>query len=262
MTVIHPTAIVSPDAQLADDVTVEAYSIIGPHVVIGPGSVIGPHAVIDGWTTLGERTKVGPFSSIGGPPQDFSYAGEPTRVLIGSDCVIRENVAIHRGTQRGAGVTRIGDHCYLMATSHVAHDCQLGHHVILANGATLGGHVQLGDHASIGGLVALHQFVRIGTHGFIGGMSGLRMDFPPYMLGFGAPAKLYGPNVVGLRRQGIPTANIQALKRAYRIIFKSGLVLKDAVEKVRAEIEPVPEVETLLTFMTAPSKRGVTREAV
>lgn len=262
MAVIHPTAIVAAEAQLAEDVTVEAYSIIGPHVVIGAGSLIGPHAVIDGWTTLGERTRVGSFSSIGGPPQDFSYDGEPTQVILGDDCVIRENVVIHRGTQRGAGATRIGSHCYFMSTSHVAHDCQIGDHVILASGAVLGGHVQLGDHASVGGLVALHQFVRIGTHGFIGGMSGLRMDMPPYMLAFGAPARLYGPNVVGLRRHGVPSQNIQALKRSYRIIFRSGLALKEALEKVRSEVELVPEVETLLAFMTAPSKRGVTRETV
>jgi len=262
LAVIHPTAIVSPDAQLADDVTIEAYSIIGPHVTIGSGSVIGPHVVIDGWTIMGERNQVSPFSTIGAPPQDFSYAGEPTQVLIGNDCVMRENVTIHRGTQRGAGVTRIGDHCYFMVSAHVAHDCQVGSHVVMANGATLGGHVQLGDHASIGGLVALHQFVRIGTYGFIGGMSALGKDMPPYMLASGAPAKLYGPNGVGLRRQGMSTETIQALKRSYRIIFRSGLSLKDAVEKVRAEVEPFPEVETLLAFMTAPSKRGVTRDTV
>lgn len=262
MATIHPMAIVSPEARLAEDVAVEAYSIIGPHVAIGAGSVIGPHAVIEGWTTLGERNRVSSFSTIGSPPQDFSYAGEPTQVVIGNDCVLRENVTIHRGTQRGAGVTRIGSHCYVMAYAHVAHDCQLGSHVILANGVTLGGHVQLGDHVFVGGLVALHQFVRIGTHGYIGGMSGLRMDSPPYMLAFGAPAKLYGPNVVGLRRLGVPSENIQALKRSYRIIFRSGLGLKDAVERVREEVGSFPEVEVLLAFMTEPSKRGVTRDTV
>jgi UDP-N-acetylglucosamine acyltransferase len=256
---IHPSAVIAPEAEIADDSIIGAFAVIGPKVRIGAGCVIGPHVVIDGRTTVGSRNRIDPFVAIGRPPQDFSYAGEDTEVVIGDDCTFREHVTIHRGTIRGRGRTCIGNHCYLMVASHVAHDCLLGDHVIMANGATLGGHVQVDDHASLGGLVAIHQFVRIGTHAFIGGMSGLRLDMPPYMLAFGAPAKLYGPNSVGLKRFGLSSDTILALKRAYKIIFRSTLNLKEAVERVHQEVEPCPEVQTLVQFMIDHSKRGVTK---
>jgi len=256
---IHPSAVIAPEAEIADDSIIGAFTVIGPKVRIGAGCVIGPHGVIDGRTTIGSRNRIDPFVAIGQPPQDFSYAGEDTEVVIGDDCTFREHVTIHRGTIRGRGRTCIGNHCYLMVASHVAHDCLLGDHVIMANGATLGGHVQVDDHASLGGLVAIHQFVRIGTHAFIGGMSGLRLDVPPYMLAFGAPAKLYGPNSVGLKRFGLSSDTILALKRAYKIIFRSTLNLKEAVERVHQEVEPCPEVQTLVQFMIDHSKRGVTK---
>mgnify|MGYP000302066508 CR=1 FL=1 len=256
---IHPSAVVAPGAQIADDASIGAFTVIGAKVTIGSGCVIGPHAVIEGRTTIGSRNHIGPFVSIGHPPQDFSYAGEDTEVVIGDDNTFREHVTIHRGTARGRGRTTIGSHCYLMVAVHVAHDCVVGNHVVMANGATLGGHVQVDDHANLGGHVAIHQYVKIGTHAFLGGMSGLRMDMPPYMLGFGAPAKLYGPNSVGLKRFGLSTETILALKRAYKIIFRSNLRLRDALERVQREVEPCPEVETLVQFMIDHSKRGVTK---
>lgn len=256
---IHPTAVVSPGAQLAEDVKVEAFSIIGPRVTIGAGSVVGPHAVVDGWTTMGERNQIFPFATIGYPPQDLSYRGEETQLLIGDDNIFRESVTVNRGTQRGGGVTRIGSRNLLMAYAHVAHDCIIGNNVILANATTLGGHVRIDDFAILGGIVAIHQFIRIGTYAFIGGKSGLRMDMPPYMLAFGAPGKLYGPNLVGLRRHGFPRNTIQALKSSYRIMFRSGLTLTEAIDRIRAEVESTPEVDNLIQFMQDRSKRGVTR---
>ena len=256
---IHPTAVVSPGAQLAEDVKVEAFSIIGPRVTIGAGSVVGPHAVVDGWTTIGERNQIFPFATIGYPPQDLSYRGEETQLVIGDDNIFRESVTVNRGTQRGGGVTRIGSRNLLMAYAHVAHDCTIGNNVILANATTLGGHVRVDDFAILGGIVAIHQFIRIGTYAFIGGKSGLRMDMPPYMLAFGAPGKLYGPNLVGLRRHGFPRNTIQALKSSYRIMFRSGLTLTEAIDRIRAEVESTPEVDNLIQFMQDRSKRGVTR---
>ncbi len=256
---IHPTAVVSPAAQLAENVKVEAFSIIGPRVTIGAGSVVGPHAVVDGRTTIGERNQIFPFATIGYPPQDLSYRGEETQLLIGDDNIFRESVTVNRGTQRGGGVTRIGSRNLLMAYAHVAHDCIIGNNVILANATTLGGHVRIDDFAILGGIVAIHQFIRIGTYAFIGGKSGLRMDMPPYMLAFGAPGKLYGPNLVGLRRHGFPRNTIQALKSSYRIMFRSGLTLTEAIDRIRAEVESTPEVDNLIQFMQDRSKRGVTR---
>lgn len=257
--VIHPTAVVSAGAELAEDVRIEAFSTIGPRVTIGSGSVVGPHAVIDGWTAMGERNQVFPFATLGYPPQDLSYRGEETQLVIGNDNIFRESTTVNRGTQRGGGITRIGDRNLFMAYAHVAHDCVIGNNVILANATTLGGHVHIDDFAILGGIVAIHQFIRIGAYAFIGGKSGLRMDMPPYMLAFGAPGKLYGPNLVGLRRHGFSRNTIQALKQCYRIMFRSGLTVADAIARIREEVEAAPEVENLIQFMQGRSKRGVTR---
>jgi len=259
---IHPTAVVSPQAELDEGVTVRAYSIIGPRVRIGAGTVVGPHAVVDGWTTIGARNQIFPFTTLGYPPQDMSYAGEDTQLVLGDDNVIRENVTISRGTARGGGVTRIGNQNLLMAYVHVAHDCRIGNRVVLANATTLAGHVAIDDCAILGGMVAIHQFVRIGRFAFLGGMSGLRMDMPPFMLAFGAPAKLYGPNLVGLKRHQFSSETIQALKKSYRIIFRGGVSFKDAVEKIHQEVALTPEVEHLLEFMQHRSKRGITRDSI
>jgi UDP-N-acetylglucosamine acyltransferase len=255
---IHPSAIISPEAQLADDVTIEAFSIIGPDVVIGSGTVVGPHTVIDGNTTIGENNRIFPFTSIGLDPQDLTYAGEDTKVVIGNNNIIRENVTIHRGTSRGRGTTRVGDGVFLMAYSHIAHDCQIEDGIIMANAVTLGGHVEIGKYAVLGGIVAIHQFVRVGEYCCIGGMSGLRMDLPPYMLATGEPLKLFGPNIIGLKRHGFSEKSIHAIRKFYKIFWRSGLPLKDAVRKAREEIEPLHELEKLIQFVSD-SKRGIAR---
>lgn len=257
---IHPTAIICPGAELAEDVEIEAYSVIGPKVVIGSGTVIGPHAVIEGRTTMGTGNRICPFVTIGYPPQDITYRGEDTQVVIGNDNIIRENCTVHRGSNRGDGITRIGDSNYLMAYVHIAHDCRIGKKVIMANAATLGGHVEVGDCVIIGGLVAIHQLVRVGEYSCLGGRSGVRMDIPPYMLATGTEgAKLFGPNIIGLKRNGFSQETINALKKCYRIIFRSGLTVKEALEKARKEVEPLYEIERLIDFVSASSKRGITR---
>jgi UDP-N-acetylglucosamine acyltransferase len=257
---IHPTAIVSPKAELAEDVVVEAYTIIGPDVTIDSGSVIREHAVIDGKTTIGRNNQIYPFVSIGLSPQDITYNNEETRIVIGSGNTIREYVSVHRGSHRGEGTTRIGDGTYIMAYVHIAHDCQIGDKVIMANAATLGGHVDVGIGAVIGGMVAIHQFVRIGEYACIGGLSGIRMDIAPYMLASGYdPAKLHGLNIIGLRRNGFSSETIAALKKCYRIFFRLGLTVKEAIEKTRLEVESLPEVEKLVEFVASSSKRGMSR---
>jgi UDP-N-acetylglucosamine acyltransferase len=257
---IHPTAIISPKTELAEDVTVDAYSIIGPDVVIGSGTTVGHHTVIEGNTTIGENNRIFPFVSIGLSPQDITYAGEDTKVSIGNNNIIREYATVHRGTARGRGTTRIGDNVFLMAYSHVAHDCHVGNGALMANAATLGGHVEIGQFAVLGGIVAIHQFVRIGEYSCIGGFSGVRMDIPPYMLATGAlGAKLYGPNLIGLRRHGFSAKSIQGIKKFYKIFWRSGLSLEDAIKKAREEIGPLPEVERLIEFVSNSSRRGLSR---
>ncbi len=256
---IHPTAIVSPKAELAEDVVIRAYSIIGPEVTIGGGTVVGPHAVIEGMTTIGAGNEIFPFAAIGHPPQDITYRGEETRVVIGDGNIIRENVTIHRGTPRGGGMTRIGNNSMFMAGAHVAHDCVIGDYVIMANVAVLGGHVHIGDFAIVGGLVPVHQYVRIGAHAFIGGGSAVPLDIPPYMLAAGERAKLFGPNTTGLKRKNFSKESIMALKKAYRIIFRSGLGFKEALNRASQEVPPLPEVKILLDFLSSPSKRGIAR---
>jgi len=257
---IHPTAIISPKAELAEDVTVEAFSIIGPDIVIGSGTIVGHHNVIEGDTTIGENNQIFPFVSIGLAPQDLTYKGENTKVSIGNNNIIREYVTVHRGTSRGKGVTRVGDSVFLMAYAHVAHDCQIGNGVLMANAATLGGHVEVGQCAVLGGIAAVHQFVRIGEFSCVGGLTGVRMDIPPYMLATGAlGAKLYGANLIGLKRHGFSAESIQAIKKCYKICFRSGLPMTDAIQKVREEIDPLPEVEKFVEFITCNSKRGLTR---
>ncbi len=255
---IHPTAIVNSGAELGDGVSIGPYAVIGDNVVIGAGCQIGAHAVIEGHTSLGLECKISPFALIGGPPQDLSYQGEPTRVDIGARVRIREYVTIHRGTVRGRSATVVGDDCYLMAYCHVAHDCILGHGVIMANSAHLGGHIELGDRAILGGLVAVHQFVRVGEHALVGGVSGVAKDVPPFTLASGARIYVYGLNEVGLRRSGFSRDTILSLKRAFKIAFRSSLTIRQAVGRIRQDIGHVPEVLKFADFL-ASSKRGVAR---
>jgi len=256
---IHPTAIIDPKAEIREGVEIGPYSVIEQGVSIGEGTKIGPHVVIREGTQIGKRCQIFQFSSIGEAPQAFAYKGEKTSLLIGDQNIIREFVTLHRGTPHGGGKTVIGDGNYVMAYSHVAHDCQVGNQVVLANGATLAGHILIEDYAIIGGLSAIHQFCRIGTHAFISGLTGVTLDIPPYMLSSGNRAKLFGLNTVGLKRARFREETLRALKKAYRIIFRSGLTLGKALKSVgEDEISQMPEVQHLLQFIQH-SKRGISR---
>jgi UDP-N-acetylglucosamine acyltransferase len=253
---IHPTAIVSPDSKIEKGVKIGPYAVIGPEVEIGPETEIGSHTVIEGQTQLGEKIKVFQFASIGAPPQDLKYKGEPTRVEIGNQTIIREFVTIHRGTLGGGGVTRIGEQCLIMAYCHVAHDCQIGDSVIMANGVTMGGHVSIDEHVTIGGMSAIHQFCRIGAYAFLGGMSGVNKDIPPYVRYWGQRNNLYGLNLVGLRRQGFSKETIDVLKEAYRMVFCGSNTVREALDDVESRFGIMPEIKKFIEFIRS-SKRGV-----
>jgi UDP-N-acetylglucosamine acyltransferase len=258
MAKIHDTAIIDPDAELAFDVSVGPYAIIGAGVKIGKGTRIGPHAVIEGRTTLGEGNRVFQFASIGSEPQDLKYRGEPSELIIGNHNTIREFASLNPGTKGGGMVTRIGNHNLLMMYCHIAHDCILGNYNIIANGATLGGHVVIENHVIVGGLVGIHQFGRVGTGAILGAGSMVSKDVPPYCNATGDRARLRGLNLEGLKRQGFGKDKIEALKRAYRIIFRSSLKTKEALERVRQEVARLPEIDMLVNFI-AHSERGVCR---
>ena len=255
---IHPTAIVSEGAEVHASVEIGPFCVIGPHVKIGAGTWVGPHVVIEGRTEIGERNRIFQFASIGAVPQHLKYKGEPTELVIGSDNVVREFVTIHLGTVQDKGITRIGDRNVFMAYCHVAHDCVIEGGVIMANGASLAGHVHVEPYAILGGLVGVHQYVRVGRHAMVGGLSGASLDIPPFTIAAGFHAKLYGLNTVGLKRHGFDPASIRNLRAAYRIIFQSGLLLREALDRVREEVEPDPHVKDLLAFL-ATSRRGICR---
>ncbi len=254
----HPTAIIHPGARLAADVTVGPYAVIGEHVSIGAGTQIGAHCVIEGWTEIGEACVFSHFVSAGTPPQDLKFGGEESRLIIGHHNTFREFVTLNRGTHHGGGATRIGHHNFLMAYVHVAHDCTLGDHVIMANAATLAGHIAVGDHAVLGGLTGVHQFVRIGAYAMIGGCSAIAQDVPPFVSATGNRAKLFGLNLVGLKRNGFSEERIAALKKAYRILFSAHLAMKDAIKQAREESGGQTDVETLVRFVET-SERGISR---
>lgn len=255
---IHPTVIVHPKARLAEGVEIGPYSIIGEHVTIGKNTKIESHVVIEGWTSIGERNHIYPFSSIGMAPQDIGYKDEETYLIIGNDNVIRESATIHRATTKEDRKTEIGNGNFLMAYSHVAHDCKLRNNIIMANSVALGGHIIIEDYAIIGGIVAVHQFVKIGSYSMIGGGSAVTQDIPPYVSAAGIHAKLYGLNLIGLKRRGFGDKTINNLKKAYRNIFRSGLTLEEALRKTTEEIPDSNEVRHLLDFIRN-SKRGITR---
>jgi UDP-N-acetylglucosamine acyltransferase len=255
---IHSTAIISPDAQLEEGVEIGPYVVIGTDVKIGKNTIIGPHAVIEDFTHIGEGCHIHQFCSIGAPPQDLKFGGEKTRVVIGNFNTIREFVTINRSTKADIGVTIIGDYNLLMAYCHVAHNCKLGDRIVMANAATLAGHVLVEDYAIIGGLTGIHQFSSIGAHCIIGGVSAVVKDVPPYTMASGNHAKLFGLNLVGLKRRNFSEKTIKALKDAYRIIFRSHLLLKEALKKAQDEVEDVPEVKHFIKFIKE-SERGVCR---
>ena len=255
---IHPTVIISPDAKLEANVEIGPYSVIGADVKIGKNTIIGPHVVIEDYTHIGEGCHIHQFCSIGAPPQDLKFGGEKTRVVIGNFNTIREFVTINRSTVADIGVTIMGDHNLIMAYCHVAHNCKLGDRIVMANGATLAGHVHVEDNAIIGGLTGIHQFSSIGAHCIIGGASAVVKDVPPYTMASGNHAKLFGLNLVGLRRRNFSEKTIKALKNAYRIIFRSHLLLEAALKKAQDEVEDCPEVHHFIQFIKE-SKRGVCR---
>lgn len=258
MTKIDKTALIDPDAELASDVEVGPYTIIGAGVRIGKGTRIGAHAVIEGRTTIGEGNTIFQFATVGSVPQDLKYKGEPSELIIGNDNTIREFASLNPGTEGGGMVTRIGNRNLLMMYCHIAHDCILGSYNIIANGASLGGHVVIEDHVIVGGLVGIHQFARIGTGAILGAGSMVSKDVPPFCNATGNRARLRGLNLEGLKRRGFGKEQIEALKKTYRIIFQSKLKTRDALEKVRQEVSPSPEIDKLVSFI-ANSQRGVSR---
>jgi UDP-N-acetylglucosamine acyltransferase len=255
---IHPAAVVHPGAKLASGVSVDAYAIVGAQVEIGEGSWIGSHVVLEGHTRIGARNRIHHFASIGGVPQDKKYAGEDTTVEIGDGNTIREYVTINRGTVQDAGATRIGNDNWIMAYVHIAHDCQVGSHTIFANLAQLAGHVHVGDWAILGGMTAVHQFVHIGAHSFTGIGTRLLQDLPPYVTVSGEAAKPYGINSEGLKRRGFTPETINAIKRAYRTLYRAGLSLDDARRELEQQAAQCPEVGVMAEFL-ARCERGIVR---
>ena len=255
---IHPTAVIDSSAVVDPTAEIGAYAVLGPRVVIGPEVEIRPHAFIDQDTTIGRGSRIFPFATVGADPQDLKYKGERTALIIGENVTIRESSTIHRGT--GSGATVIGDGCLVMATVHIAHDCRLGPGVIMSSYAVLAGHIIIGEGAIIGGLTAIHQFCRVGPHAFLGGFSALSKDLPPYMAGAGDSRRLVlsGPNIVGLRRRGVPQATLDALKGVYHIICRNRRPLAEVLAEAEAEYGTVPEVRTVIDFYRS-SDRGVYR---
>lgn len=259
---IAPNASVDPRAEIDDDVFVGPFCVVGPHVRIGRGTRLENNVTLMGHVTLGCHNHVYPGAVIGGEPQDVSYSGGATQVIVGDHNIIRECVTINRASEKEAGVTVLGDHNFLMACCHVAHDCQLGSHIIIANSALLGGHVHVHDHASISGAVGVHHYARIGSYSFVAGLSGVRLDVPPYMLVEGYPARPRCINVVALKRNNFPTDVIEALAQAHRLLFRAKVGIDQAREILRGRGLLVNEVCHLLDFieMQHEGKHGRGRE--
>ena len=255
---IHPSAIVAAGAELAEGVKIGPYCVIGPHVKIGARTRIEAHCVLEGHTALGEDNHVFPFCSLGQVPQDMKYAGEPTRLTIGHRNTIREYCSFNVGTVQGGGETRVGDDNWIMAYVHVAHDCTVGNHTIFANNAPLAGHVVVGDWAILGGFTGVHQFVRVGAHSFCGVGTVLLQDLPPYVTVAGNPAAPHGINAEGLRRRGFSPEAIAAIRRAYKLLYRSGLTLAEARERIAELAVEQPELQPLIDFLAQPG-RGIVR---
>jgi len=255
---IDPRAVVSPQAQIAADVQIGPFTVIGPDVVIGAGTWIGPHAVINGPTRIGTDNKIFQFASLGDAPQDKKYKGEPTRLEIGDRNVFRESVTVNRGTTHDRGVTQIGNDNLLMAYSHVAHDCRLGDQIVMANCATLGGHVEVGDFVTMGGLSAVHQYTKIGAHCFIAHNAAVTRDVPPYVLAVGRPAAPHSVNAIGLQRRGFTPEQILNIRRAYRLLYRSGLKLKTALEELEKAAATQEEIRPFVEFIKR-SERSIVR---
>ncbi len=262
MSRIHATALVALRAELADDVSVGPYAVIGADVRIGPGSSIGPHCVVEGHTTIGRDNRIFQFASIGAEPQDKKYAGEPTRLEIGDRNTIREFVTINTGTVQDLGLTALGDDNWIMAYVHIAHDCRIGNHTIIANATQLGGHVHLGDWVFLGGLSGVHQFVRVGAHAMTGFQTRLSQDLPPYVTAAGNPASATGINAEGLRRRDFSPERIAQVKQMHRLLYRQGLTLTDGVNAIaalRGQLEGSDDDIALMLDFLAHADRGIVR---
>ncbi len=257
MSNVHPTAVIEDGAKIHPSVRVGPFCFIGPNVELAANVVLESHVVVNGHTTIGEGTRVFPFASLGNIPQDLKYKGEKSRLEIGKNNTIRENVTMNIGTESGGMLTRVGDNCLFMAGAHVAHDCHIGNNVIFANCATAAGHVEIGDFAIIGGLSAIHQFVRIGKHAVVGGMSGIESDVIPYGNAYGERASLQGLNLVGLKRRGYEKNDINALRNAFKLIFDREGNFSDRVEKATAEFSASEPVAQVLEFIRTDSSRSL-----
>jgi UDP-N-acetylglucosamine acyltransferase len=262
MTTIHPTALVDPRAQLDSSVEVGPYSIIGPNVTIGAGTRVGPHVVIDGYTTIGRDNHLFQFSSIGAQPQDKKWNGEPTRLEVGDRNTVREFCTFNTGTEQGGGVTRLGNDNWISAYVHLAHDCQVGNNTIFSNNAQLAGHVEIGDWVIMSGFANVHQFCKIGAHAFVGMSTSLTQDVPPFVLLNGNPAAAHGVNIEGLKRRGFTRPQINGIRTAYKLIYRSGLTLEEAkaalLAEEAAEPEAAPHIRAMREFLDTAS-RGIVR---
>jgi UDP-N-acetylglucosamine acyltransferase len=254
---IHETAVIHPAARLGKEVEIGPYAVIGENVLIGDGTKIGAHAVIDGWTSIGKNCVIYPGASIGSEPQDMKFRGEKSYVFIGDNTKIREFATINRATGEGEE-TRVGSNCLLMAYTHVAHNCIVGNHVIMSNAATLAGHVIVEDRVVMGGLAGAHQFVKIGRNAMIGGAAKVVQDVPPFVIVDGHPAGVCGLNNVGLSRAGISEVAKRNLKKAYKILYRSGLTLSQAIEVMEQDLDSCEEIEHLLRFLRN-AERGICR---
>ena len=264
MSLIHPTALIAPQAQLDSSVSVGPYAVIGPHVRIGAGTSIGAHCVIEGHTTIGQNNQIFQFNSLGAIPQDKKYAGEPCELVIGDNNTIREFCTFNIGSPGGGGVTRIGNDNWIMAYVHLAHDCLVGNHTIFANNSQLAGHVEVGDWVILGGFTVAHQFVRIGAHAMTAMCSLLFADVPPFVMTQGQPAGARSMNFEGLRRRGFDADAIARVKQMHKLLYRSDLPLQQACEKMatlqNAAGEPAGEVQMMLDFLAAvPPQRGIVR---
>ncbi|MFZ1951193.1 MAG: acyl-ACP--UDP-N-acetylglucosamine O-acyltransferase [Pseudolabrys sp.] len=248
---IDPSARIEAGATIGKNVSVGPYCTIGAHVNVADGCRLIAHVNLTGHTTIGPRTVIHPFASLGSPPQSFSYRGGPTKLVIGADCDIRENVTMSTGSEDGGGVTEVGDHCFFMVGAHVAHDCKVGSHVVFANNVLLAGHVHIGDHVVFGGGVAVRQFVRIGEGAMIVGLSGVRADVIPYGMAHGPLADLIGLNVIGMRRRGAAKADILRVRSAYQALFFGEGKFRDRLDKIAAEYDADPLVGKIIEFIRA-----------
>lgn len=254
---IHATALVHSGAEIGRDVEIGPYCTVGPNAVLEEGVRLVSHVVVDGHTTIGAHTKVHPFASLGLPPQDLKYKGEPTKLIIGHHNIIREHATMHVGTVQGHGETRVGNHCFFMVGSHVAHDCVVEDHVILINSVALGGHVHVGEYAIIGGLSGVHQYVRIGKHAMIGGVTGVEKDVIPYALAMGNRAKLTGLNLVGLKRRGFSREDIRSLRTAYGLLFAPGGTMAERLNEVSDLFAGHAGVMDIINFIRVDSTRPI-----